>query len=132
MVFNLQESTDYESLYKDLEKKHENVKTASKTLEERNKRLECELKDARDSAELLEFRLLELEQRESRERSPGLVRKMDLESVSGSDSGRSGSLLSLDDILENQSQTDFRVGLQYHAGPMSFSSELSSTELTML
>merc|ERR1712098_810899 len=88
----------------------------SKSLEESNKKLEAELRDARDNAELLEFRLLELEQRESRERSPGLVRKGDKgdaeEWMSTGDSGCSGSLISLnydivDDIVDTQ--TDFRV-----------------------
>ena len=71
---------------------------------------------------LVEFRLLELEQRESRERTPDLVRRrqeaVDQEDrsqedrsqddgVSAPDSGCSGSLASLDDLLETQ--TDFRV-----------------------
>ena len=47
-------------------------------MEEKTKKLESELRDARDNAELLEFRLLELEQRDSRERSPGLVRKVEV------------------------------------------------------
>ena len=99
--------------YKELEKEHENVKKVSKTLEDKNKTLESELRDARDNADLLEFRLLELEQRDSRERSPEMLRKLEAKrteetgSVSGTDSGRTGSLISLDDILETQ--TDFRV-----------------------
>ena len=66
---------------------------------------------------MLEFRLLELEQRESRERSPGLVRKveaatemdqLDTQSVKsfGLDSG-CDSLTSVDDLLDTQK--DFRV-----------------------
>ena len=86
-------------------------------MEEKTKKLESELRDARDNAELLEFRLLELEQRESRERSPGLVRKveaatemdlLDTGSVKsfGLDSG-CDSLTSVDDLLDTQK--DFRV-----------------------
>ena len=104
---------DLETRYKELEKEHENVKKVSKSLDDKNKSLESELRDARDNADLLEFRLLELEQRDSRERSPEMLRKLEdkrteeMGSVSGTDSGRTGSLISLDDILETQ--TDFRV-----------------------
>ena len=58
-------------------------------------------------------RLLELEQRESRERSPVTVVAGDLETADtkaeerDKDSGCSGSLASLDDLLETQA--DFRV-----------------------
>ena len=105
-------SPDYESLYRELELEHKKEK---KTMEERTKKLESELRDARDSAELLEFRLLELEQRESRERSPGVIRKQESDTsqecqddkVSLGDSGCAGSLASLDDLLDTQ--TDFRV-----------------------
>ena len=82
-------------------------------MEEKTKKLESDLRDARDNAELLEFRLLELEQRESRERSPDLARKveeMDLDKQSvksfGLDSG-CDSLTSVDDLLDIQK--DFRV-----------------------
>ena len=60
-------------------------------------------------------RLLELEQRESRERSPVTVVAGDLETADtkaeerDKDSGCSGSLASLDDLLETQA--DFRVSL---------------------
>ena len=60
-------------------------------------------------------RLLELEQRESRERSPVTVVAADLETADtkaeerDKDSGCSGSLASLDDLLETQA--DFRVSL---------------------
>ena len=47
-------------------------------MEEKTKKLESDLRDARDNAELLEFRLLELEQRESRERSPDITRKLEV------------------------------------------------------
>ena len=114
----MQDTTrNFEALYKELEAEHDKSKSASKSLEERNKKLESELRDARDNSELLEFRLLELEQRESRERSPDMVRKMetaetamsqdDRMSSGAPDSGCSGSLASLDDLLETQ--TDFRV-----------------------
>ena len=119
----MQDTTrDFEALYKELEAEHDKSKSASKSLEERNQKLESELRDARDNSELLEFRLLELEQRESRERSPDMVRKMetaetvpcqddrsqdDRMSSGAPDSGCSGSLASLDDLLETQ--TDFRV-----------------------
>lgn len=119
----MQDTTrNFEALYKELEAEHDKSKTASKSLEERNKKLESELRDARDNSELLEFRLLELEQRESRERSPDMVRKLETAaetvmmtpqddgmSQGAPDSGCSGSLASLDDLLE--SQTDFRVSL---------------------
>ena len=82
-------------------------------MEEKTKKLESDLRDARDNAELLEFRLLELEQRESRERSPDLARKveeMDLDKQSvksfGLDSG-CDSLTSVEDLLDIQK--DFRV-----------------------
>ena len=82
-------------------------------MEEKTKALESELRDARDNAELLEFRLLELEQRESRERSPDIVRKVekvdtDSQSVKsfGLDSG-CDSLSCVDDLLDVQK--DFRV-----------------------
>ena len=117
-ISSLQDTTrNFEALYKELEAEHDRSKSASKSLEERNKKLESELRDARDNSELLEFRLLELEQRESRERSPDMVRKMetaetvpcqdDRMSSGAPDSGCSGSLASLDDLLETQ--TDFRV-----------------------
>ena len=117
-ISSLQDTTrNFEALYKELEAEHDKSKSASKSLEERNKKLESELRDARDNSELLEFRLLELEQRESRERSPDMVRKMetaetvmsqdDRMSSGAPDSGCSGSLASLDDLLETQ--TDFRV-----------------------
>ena len=100
-------------MYRELELEHKKEK---KTLEERTKKLESELRDARDSAELLEFRLLELEQRESRERSPGVIRKQESDTmecqddkVSLGDSGCAGSLASLDDLLDTQ--TDFRVSV---------------------
>lgn len=79
------------------------------------------MRDARDNAELLEFRLLELEQRESRERTPDMARKvekvtasditeMDNDSQSvksfGLDSG-CDSLTSVDELLDIQ--RDFRV-----------------------
>ena len=89
-------------------------------MEEKTKKLESDLRDARDNAELLEFRLLELEQRESRERSPGLARKvevateMDGDSTSvksfGLDSG-CDSLTSVDDLLDIQK--DFRVSWEF-------------------
>ena len=89
-------------------------------MEEKTKKLESDLRDARDNAELLEFRLLELEQRESRERSPDITRKLevttattteldtDSQSVNsfGLDSG-CDSLTSVDDLLDIQK--DFRV-----------------------
>ena len=88
-------------------------------MEEKTKALESELRDARDNAELLEFRLLELEQRESRERSPDITRKVekatvttevDIDSQSvksfGLDSG-CDSLSCVDDLLDIQK--DFRV-----------------------
>ena len=88
-------------------------------MEEKTKKLESDLRDARDNAELLEFRLLELEQRESRERSPDVTRKLegttttteldtDSQSVNsfGLDSG-CDSLTSVDDLLDIQK--DFRV-----------------------
>ena len=116
----MQDTTrNFEALYKELEAEHGKSKSASKSLEERNKKLESELRDARDNSELLEFRLLELEQRESRERSPDMVRKLEAAetvmmtpqddgmSQGAPDSGCSGSLASLDDLLETQ--TDFRV-----------------------
>ena len=113
-ISSLQDTTrNFEALYKELEAEHDKSKSASKSLEERNKKLESELRDARDNSELLEFRLLELEQRESRERSPEMVRKLETEcqddrmSSGAPDSGCSGSLASLDDLLETQ--TDFRV-----------------------
>ena len=93
-------------MYKNLESEHNKSITLTKTLQDKNTKLESELRDARDSAELLEFRLLELEQRDSRERSPGVVRKL-VESGHDGDSGCSGSLVSLDDVLDNQA--DFRV-----------------------
>ena len=119
-ILSLQDTTrNFEALYKELEAEHGKSKSASKSLEERNKKLESELRDARDNSELLEFRLLELEQRESRERSPDMVRKTaetvmmtpqdDGMSQGAPDSGCSGSLASLDDLLETQ--TDFRVSL---------------------
>ena len=58
-------------------------------------------------------RLLELEQRESRERSPVTVEAGDLDTADtktedrDKDSGCSGSLASLEDLLETQA--DFRV-----------------------
>lgn len=98
-------------MYRELELEH---KKSVKTMEEKTKKFESELRDARDSAELLEFRLLELEQRESRERSPGVIRKQEVDTmecqddkVSLGDSGCAGSLASLDDLLDTQ--TDFRV-----------------------
>ena len=122
-ISSLQDKTrNFETLYKELEAEHNKSKSASRSLEERNKKLESELRDARDNSELLEFRLLELEQRGSRERTPDLVRRrqeaVDQEDrsqedrsqddgVSAPDSGCSGSLASLDDLLETQ--TDFRV-----------------------
>ena len=119
-ISSLQDTTrDFEALYKELEAEHDKSKSASKSLEERNQKLESELRDARDNSELLEFRLLELEQRESRERSPDMIRKLetaetvtigcqdDRMSSGAPDSGCSGSLASLDDLLETQ--TDFRV-----------------------
>ena len=117
-ISSLQDTTrNFEALYKELEAEHDKSKSASKSLEERNKKLESELRDARDNSELLEFRLLELEQRESRDRSPDMVRKLetaetvmsqdDKMSSGAPDSGCSGSLASLDDLLETQ--TDFRV-----------------------
>ena len=63
-ISSLQDTTrNFEALYKELEAEHDKSKSASKSLEERNKKLESELRDARDNSELLEFRLLELEQR---------------------------------------------------------------------
>ena len=118
-ISSLQDTTrNFAVLYKELEAEHDKSKSASKSLEERTKKLESELRDARDNSELLEFRLLELEQRESRERSPDMVRKLETaETVTESqddrmssgapDSGCSGSLASLDDLIETQ--TDFRV-----------------------
>ena len=92
-------------------------------MEEKTKKLESDLRDARDNAELLEFRLLELEQRESRERSPDVTRKLegttantteldtDSQSVNsfGLDSG-CDSLTSVDDLLDIQK--DFRVSCE--------------------
>ena len=118
-ILSLQDTTrNFEALYKELEAEHDKSKSASKSLEERCQKLESELRDARDNSELLEFRLLELEQRESKERSPDMVRKLetvmmtpqdDGMSQGTPDSGCSGSLASLDDLLETQ--TDFRVSL---------------------
>ena len=60
-------------------------------------------------------RLLELEQRESRERSPVTVEAGDLDTADtkaedrDKDSGCSGSLASLEDLLETQA--DFRVSI---------------------
>ena len=98
--------SELENLYKNLEVEHNKTIGLTKTLTDKNTKLESELRDARDSAELLEFRLLELEQRESREKSPGVVRKMSDAGHDG-DSGCSGSLVSLEDVLDNQA--DFRV-----------------------
>jgi len=103
-------NTNFETMFKNLEQEHSKSVQKSKSLEENNKKLESELRDARDNAELLEFRLLELEQRESRERSPDLVRKQEKgdteERMSVGDSGCSGSLISLDEIVDTP--TDFR------------------------
>ena len=114
ILFLFQEQTaDFETLYKELEKEHKKTLLTSRTMEEKTKALESELRDARDNAELLEFRLLELEQRESRERSPDIVRKVekvdtDSQSVKsfGLDSG-CDSLSCVDDLLDVQK--DFRV-----------------------
>ena len=68
-------------------------------------------------------RLLELEQRESRERSPVTVEAADLETADtkaeerDKDSGCSGSLASLDDLLETQA--DFRVSTSVPLSPPS-------------
>ena len=117
ILFSFQDSSaDFASLYADLQKEHNKTLLTSRTMEEKTKKLESDLRDARDNAELLEFRLLELEQRESRERSPDLARKveatieMDVDSQSvksfGLDSG-CDSLTSVDDLLDIQK--DFRV-----------------------
>ena len=101
-------------MYKGLVKEHSKLASSSKLVEDKNKKLVCDLRDAKDSAELLEFRLLELEQRESRERTPDLPRKIEratetdnvsLNSFNG-DSGCS-SLTSVDELLDIQK--DFRV-----------------------
>ena len=98
----------------------------SRTMDEKTKKLESDLRDARDNAELLEFRLLELEQRESRERTPDMARKVekvtstttditeldtDSQSVKsfGLDSG-CDSLTSVEELLDIQ--RDFRVSLE--------------------
>ena len=44
-------------MFKNLEQEHSKSVQKSKSLEENNKKLESELRDARDNAELLEFRL---------------------------------------------------------------------------
>ena len=96
-------------MYKGLVKEHSKLASLSKSVEDKNKKLESDLRDAKDSAELLEFRLLELEQRESRERTPELPRKVErgtemdnisLNSFNG-DSGCS-SLTSVDELLDIQ------------------------------
>lgn len=101
-------------MYKGLAKEHSKLALLSKSAEDKNTKLESELRDAKDSAELLEFRLLELEQRESRERTPELPRKVErgtemdnisLNSFNG-DSGCS-SLTTVDELLDIQK--DFRV-----------------------
>ena len=66
-------------------------------------------------------RLLELEQRESRERSPVTVEAGDLDTADtkaedrDKDSGCSGSLASLEDLLETQA--DFRVSIYVECLP---------------
>ena len=117
ILFSFQDSSaDFASLYAELQKEHNKTLLTSRTMEEKTKKLESDLRDARDNAELLEFRLLELEQRESRERSPDLARKLeagtemdvDRQSVKsfGLDSG-CDSLTSVEDLLDTQK--DFRV-----------------------
>jgi len=110
---NQDSGTDFEAMYKGLVKEHSKLASSSKLVEDKNKKLVCDLRDAKDSAELLEFRLLELEQRESRERTPDLPRKIEratetdnvsLNSFNG-DSGCS-SLTSVDELLDIQK--DFR------------------------
>lgn len=120
MIKSQESTADLESLYKDLQKEHSKTLLTSRTMEEKTKKLESDLRDARDNAELLEFRLLELEQRESRERTPDMARKvekvtatditeMDNDSQSvksfGLDSG-CDSLTSVDELLDIQ--RDFR------------------------
>merc|ERR1712106_749381 len=116
---------DYQSLYHNLSAEHSQLARAAteaaKEAELTSRRLETELRTARedldqrttemrdvkDSADLLEFRLLELEQRESRERTPELIRKV--ERGTGTDSeDDSGcpSLTSVEDLLDVQK--DFR------------------------
>ena len=106
---------DYESLYRDLTKENAALVSVHRQLEEKVGQLEVEAQDARDQAELLEFRLLEMEQRDSRERSPEMIRKveveMDMESVNSfsMDSGCASST-TLEDLMEVQ--RDFRVRLE--------------------
>jgi len=110
---NQDSATDYEAMYKALVKEHSKLASLSKSVEDKNAQLESDLRDAKDSAELLEFRLLELEQRESRERTPELPRRVEkgtemdnisLNSFNG-DSGCS-SLTTVDELLDIQK--DFR------------------------
>merc|ERR1719204_2937909 len=65
-------------MYAGLTREHTRVVAKSREAEERAAKLEEELREARDAAELLEFRMLELEGRESRERTPELVRKVEI------------------------------------------------------
>ena len=96
-----QDGPDYESLYRAA------VADAARAAGEAGAvqaRLEEEVREARDQAELLEFRLLELQERESRERSPGPA-----SSTVTADSGTgsvAGSVASLEDLLDTQ--PDFR------------------------
>jgi len=105
---------DFESMYKKLSSEHARLASSARNWESRVADMEVELKDARDTADLLEFRLLELEQRESRERTPelgrrGTERTPDADTASicslAQDSGCS-SQTTLEDILE--AQKDFR------------------------
>ena len=55
-------------MYAGLSREHSRLAAKGRQTEERAHKLEEELREARDAAELLEFRMLELEGRESRER----------------------------------------------------------------
>jgi len=100
---------DFEHLYRKLEKEHSEITTKSAEMQGKVGKLEAELKEARDTSDLLEFRLLEIEQRESRERTPEVGRKGEkYQSSQSSHTGDSGnsSQTTLDDLLEVQA--DFR------------------------
>ncbi|XP_023323249.1 golgin subfamily A member 6-like protein 22 [Eurytemora carolleeae] len=96
-------------MYRNLDKEHSKLAGQAKEMAWKMKKMETELKDARDTSDLLEFRLLELEQRESRERTPELGRKEEKDSISihsgNVDSGCS-SQTTLEDIIETH--RDFR------------------------
>ena len=64
-------------MYAGLLREHTRLAAKGRDAELRANRLKEELGEARDAAELLEFRLLELEGRESRERTPELCRKVE-------------------------------------------------------